>query len=410
MTGSGGRVFIAGGGIAGLEALLALKAFSDGAIDVTLAAPDPDFTYRPLLVREPFGEDPADRISLGPALEEIGADFMLGALDEVDADSGEARLDDGRTVAYEAAVICTGAALVPALRNAITLWAGTDSPFLPAVLERIGDEEGRPEIDFVVPPGTTWALPLYEVALMSATRLRRMGAGRPRLRIVTPEPAPLAVFGTFASDAVAEVLAGAGIELALDAFVQEEDDGSLRIVPGEREVAATCIALPLVEGRPVAGVPANAEGFTPIDEHARALAADGLYAAGDGTAFPIKQGGLGTQQADAAAEHITMRMGFRDSCSPFRPVLRGKLLTGSESLNLRSEVAGGAGDSEASADALWWPPHKVSGRYLAPWLAGESLHADVEPPGRTVDIDIALPREWHSEPMALDPLSPIERD
>jgi sulfide:quinone oxidoreductase len=407
VTGSGGRVFIAGGGIAGLEALLALKAFSDGAVDVTLAAPEPEFTYRPLLVREPFGEDPADRVSLDPALEELGAEFVLAALDGVDADAREARLDNGSTVPYEAAVICTGAALVPALRSAVTLWAGADSPFLPELLERVA-EEARPEIDFVVPPGTAWALPLYEVALMSATRLRRMGAVEPRLRIVTPEPGPLAVFGTFASDAVAEVLSGAGIELALDAFVREDDDGSLRIVPGERELATTCIALPLIEGRPLAGVPANAEGFIPIDGHARVLGAEGLYAAGDGTAFPIKQGGLGTQQADAAAEHIAMRMGFRDSCSPFRPVLRGKLLTGAESLNLRSEVAGGAGDSEASADALWWPPHKVSGRYLAPWLARESLHAEVEPPGRTVDIDIALPQEWHREPMSLDPLSPIE--
>lgn len=409
MTGSGGRVFIAGGGIAGLEALLALKALSDGAIEVTLAAPDPEFTYRPLLVREPFGEEPADRVSLEPALREIGADFVLAALDGVDADAREAHLDDGTTIGYEAAVICTGAALVPALRSAITLWAGAESPFLPTLLERVGGEED-PAIDFVVPPGTAWALPLYEVALMSATRLRRMGADTPQLRIVTPEPAPLAVFGTFASDAVGEVLEGAGIELVLDAFVHEEGDGRLRISPGGGEVVPTCVALPLVEGRPVAGVPANADGFTPIDEHARVVGADDLYAAGDGTGFPIKQGGLGTQQADAAAEHIAMRLGFRDTCSPFRPVLRGKLLTGSESLNLRSEVAGGGGDSEASPDALWWPPHKVSGRYLAPWLARESLHADVDPPGRTVDIDIALPQEWHREPMALDPLSPVERD
>jgi sulfide:quinone oxidoreductase len=409
VTGSGGRVFIAGGGIAGLETLLALRAFSDGAIDVTLAAPEPDFTYRPLLVREPFGEDPADRISLGPALEEVGAEFVLAALDRVDADACEARLDDGTTVPYEAAVICTGAALMPALRGALTLWAGADSPFLPALLEQLSAER-HPEIDFVVPPGTAWALPLYEVALMSATRLRRIGAERPRLRILTPEPAPLSVFGSFASEAVGDVLEGAGIEVVLDAFVHEDAEGSLSITPGAAEVADTCIALPLIEGRPVAGVPANAEGFTPIDEHARVVGADGLYAAGDGTAFPIKQGGLGTQQADAAAEHIAMRMGFRDSCLPFRPVLRGKLLTGAESLNLRSEVAGGAGDSQASPDALWWPPHKVSGRYLAPWLARESLHTDVPPPGRTVDIDIALPQEWHSEPMALDPLSPSERD
>ena len=32
-------------------------------------------------------------------------------------------------------------------------------------------------------------------------------------------------------------------------------------------------------------------------------------------------------------------------------------------------AAGGGGEGVASPDYLWWPPHKVSGRYLAPWLA-----------------------------------------
>lgn len=410
MVGSGGtRVLVAGGGIAGLETLLALRALSDGTAELTLAAPDPDFTYRPHLVREPFGEDPADRLELAPALAELGADFVLGALESVDVEAREARIEDGTTIHYDAAVICTGADLVAALPSALTLWAGPDSPFLASLYERISIEPGV-QVDFVVPPGTAWALPLYEVALMSATRLHRIGAERPRLRLITPEPAPLAVFESFASDAVGELLESAGIEILTDAFVHEQEAGRLTITPGDREVAATCIALPLIAGRPVAGLPANDEGFIPIDEHARVLGADGVYAAGDGTAFPVKQGGLATQQADAAAEHIAMRMGFRDSCEPFRPVLRGKLLTGAESLNLRTEIAGGAGDSQASPDALWWPPHKVSGRYLAPWLAQQSLHVDVEPPGRTVDVDIALPREWHREPMALDPLSPLDGD
>jgi sulfide:quinone oxidoreductase len=41
--------------------------------------------------------------------------------------------------------------------------------------------------------------------------------------------------------------------------------------------------------------------------------------------FPIKQGGLGTQQADAAAEHIAARFGAPVEPEPFHPILRFRL-------------------------------------------------------------------------------------
>jgi sulfide:quinone oxidoreductase len=92
---------------------------------------------------------------------------------------------------------------------------------------------------------------------------------------------------------------------------------------------------------------------------------------------------------------------------PFRPVLRGKLLTGEESVNLRAAVAGGGGEGEASLDTLWWPPQKISARYLAPLLYHADAREELEPPRRSMDVEVALPREWHEEPMALDPLEPM---
>ena len=47
------RVVIGGGGVAGLEALLALHALAGDRVQLTLVAPDPDFAYRPLAVAEP---------------------------------------------------------------------------------------------------------------------------------------------------------------------------------------------------------------------------------------------------------------------------------------------------------------------------------------------------------------------
>src|SRR4051812_42839041 len=47
-------VVIVGGGVAGLEALLGLRAMAEDRVQLTLVAPEPDFSYRPLAVAEPF--------------------------------------------------------------------------------------------------------------------------------------------------------------------------------------------------------------------------------------------------------------------------------------------------------------------------------------------------------------------
>ena len=49
------RVVIAGGGVAALEALLALRSFSRTHFEIDLVAPDADFHRRPLSVGEQIG-------------------------------------------------------------------------------------------------------------------------------------------------------------------------------------------------------------------------------------------------------------------------------------------------------------------------------------------------------------------
>ena len=63
-----------------------------------------------------------------------------------------------------------------------------------------------------------------------------------------------------------------------------------------------------------------------------------VFAAGDATDQPIKQGGLATQQADAAAELIAAEAGARVTPRPFRRVLRGVVLTGEAPLYLRRDL------------------------------------------------------------------------
>ena len=82
------------------------------------------------------------------------------------------------------------------------------------------------------------------------------------------------------------------------------------------------------------------------------------------TSRPLKQGGLATQQADVAAAAIAAAAGADVEAPAYRPVLRAMLLTGGRPRYLRRAARRGlAGD-----DAPWWPPHKIAGRELAPYL------------------------------------------
>ena len=67
---------IVGGGVAGLEALMALHDLAGDRAEVILVAPDPDFLYKPLLVEEPFDLGPAEQHALAPLAEELGARFV----------------------------------------------------------------------------------------------------------------------------------------------------------------------------------------------------------------------------------------------------------------------------------------------------------------------------------------------
>lgn len=396
------RVVIGGGGVAGVEALLALHDMAGERAELTLVSPEPDFVMKPLLVEEPFGLGPAEQRALGPLADEHGAEFVQRGLARVDEGSSEIELDDASRLPYDHLVVCLGGRYRPAFEGVTTFPFG-DAPFDPdELLDRAAAGDHR--LAFVVPAGVTWSLPLYEIALMTQRCAAERGV-RATMALITPEPAPLAVFGPAASAAVAELLRARHIELFPSSTVTDLGSTGIKLAPGSRALGpAEVVALPVMDGPGVEGLPADERGFIPIDEHARVRGAERAYAAGDGTNFPIKQGGIATQQADAAAAHIAHELGAAAPPEPFHPVLRGKLLTGGESVHMRTDVAGGGGEGEVSPDRLWWPPEKISGRYLAAWLHHDAPSADSEPPLPGLDVEVALPGEWHEEPMALDPL------
>jgi sulfide:quinone oxidoreductase len=361
------RVTIAGGGVAGLEALLALRALAGDRVALTLVAPQEDFVYRPLAVAEPFALGRAKRTPLAEATREVGAELVVAALSAVDADAREAQLDSGERRPYDALLIALGAEAQPAFEHAMT-W--TDRSGVDAIGGLMRDlEEGySSSLAIVIPPGPGWPLPGYELALLMSGQARGMGM-EPRVTLVTPEQAPLAVFGAQASEAVREELELAGVRLEAGAYADVEARAVVLRPSGRRIEADRIVALPRLRGRPPAGVPANAEGFIAVDPHGRVVGAERLWAAGDGIDFPVKFGGLAAGQADAAAADIAAEAGALVERTPFRPVLRGRLLTGRRDRYVRFDAAGGGGEGETGPHALWWPPGKVAGRWLSPWLA-----------------------------------------
>jgi len=398
MTSTPHRVVIAGGGVAGLEALLALHALAGDRVELTLVAPTPDFVYRPLAVAEPFALGHRRTTPLADAARTAAATFVQAPLTGVDVAERIVRLGDGDTLPYDALVLATGAAAEPAFGNAhVFNWDDTcDAEAIGGLLRDL--EEGYSQhLAIVIPPGPGWPLPAYELALLISADARGMGMN-PEITLVTPEKAPLAIFGPRAVEVVADELKRAGVQVELGAYAELDPGtpGSIVMRPsGRRLQVARVLALPRLRGRAPEGIPADPDGFVSVDAHGRLAGTDGIWAAGDGIDFPVKFGGLAAEQADAAAADIAADAGATVERTPFRPVLRGRLLTSRGPRYMRYDAAGGGGEGEASTQTLWWPPGKVNGRYLAPWLAArdEEAVADHLPQSGGLPVQTDLHRD-----------------
>jgi sulfide:quinone oxidoreductase len=385
------RVVIAGGGIAGLEALFALRAQGGSRVEITLVSADEDFVYRPMAVARPFAMGHANRTPLADAARDAGATLKIAALESVDPDARTIHTSDG-DLEYDELVLALGARSTPAFTRGTTWDDRSDDDVVGGLLRDL--EEGYAKsLAVVIPPGPGWPLPAYELALLIRRDAYGMGLD-PEITLVTPEQAPLAIFGPGAVEAISTDLDAAKIAIETGAYAELSagHTTTVRLRPGDRSFdVARVLALPRLQGRPIQGIPADPDGFVEVDEHCRVRGVPGVWAAGDGIAFPVKFGGLATQQADAAAEDIAHLAGAIEDPQPFRPVLRGHLLTGGVERWMRYGAAGGEGDGQTASHALWWPPGKVSGRYLAPWLAA-----------RDDAVTIGALPEHHGVPVQMD--------
>jgi sulfide:quinone oxidoreductase len=388
------QVLIAGGGVAALEAALALRVLAEERVSVELLGPEPHFWYRPLSVAEPFALGESRHLELAELATAAGATFSLGELTGVDSERHEARTSVG-DLPYDVLLVACGAVPTVAVPGALTFRGPADTDKMRGLLEELDAGTVR-RVAFVVSGGSVWSMPIYELALMTAAYAREHKLDV-ELALVTPEEEPLQLFGHAGSRAVRGLLDESGIAVHTATYPSQVVDSGLPFIPEGRVAADRVVALPVLRGPRLDGLPQTREGFIPVDEYGRVRGLEDVFAAGDITSFPIKQGGIAAQQADTVAAVIAAGAGADLAPEPFRPVLRGLLLTGGQPRYLRHDITRGVGEpATVSPEPLWWPPAKIVGRYLAPFLGSiagvEDVPEPAESPGAVqVEVELEFP-------------------
>jgi sulfide:quinone oxidoreductase len=365
------HVVIAGGGVAAVEAALALRALADEHVRLTLVSPDPVLLYRPAATVEAFDGAPPLAYDLRAIAEDLGVAYHQARLKSVGSRMRYVRTGVGARLEYDALILALGARAVAGVPGAMTFRDQRDVRLVTRLLREVGAGAVR-RVAFALPPGCSRPLPLYELAFLLAKH-----AQEHRLQIdvsiVSPEPEPLALFGPKAARLVADMLATRGVRFVGDTAATEvRRDGTLALASGARIPIDRVVAVPELRGRQVTGVPADPRGFVPTDASGRVAGVPDIYAAGDMTTFPIKQGGLATQQADRIAHTIAEGLGA--SVKGFRTahVLQARLLSGDRPVVLRTELDWNGQPTTASLEHT--ETHqaassaKVFAQYLAPYL------------------------------------------
>ena len=362
-----------------METALALRALAGDRVEVELLDPAVELTLAAELTAHPFGRRPR-AAPLTPLVRLAGAGQRHERLEEVLPEEGLALTDAGAALGYDRLVVAVGARARPFMDGAVTFGGPADVPAVRRMILRVvqGGRRGlRTRLAFVVPPGAVWPLPAYELAFQTDRLLRRRGVrDAVSLTLVTAEDAPLGVFGTVTSEAVADDLVRAGIALRAGAIVRDWSWGRLELSPGGHVDVDRVVALPLQRGPAIPGLPCDPQGFVRAGVDGRVAGRPDVFVVGDAGSFAVKQGGIACQQADAVARLIAHELGAPVAPIPFDPVLRGWLWDGDGGRFMRADLAGGRSESAGVTSRrapLWSPAVKVACGFLGAALRGGPL-------------------------------------
>jgi sulfide:quinone oxidoreductase len=352
-----------------VEGLLRLRRLVGDAFEITMLAPADELRYRPVAVQEPFSRSGARRYPLRRIAERTDTEWIQDGLEWVDPDEQMVHTAEGRSLPYDGLLVAVGArATTPYQHVTVFDDARPDETYRGLVQDVEGGYTRT--VALLLPEGPAWPLPVYELALMTAERAWSMNVEDLSIHLVTSEPAPLAAFGAEASDAVAELLRDSRIDVHTGSFAQVPESRHVVVRPSDTNLKpGRIVAMPRIAGHEIRDLPTAEDGFIPIDDRCRIEGiGERIFAAGDAASFPVKQGGVGAQMADVAAEGIAALAGAKVEPVPLRPVIRGVLYTGREPLFLTARYTDGEVKSEVSHERAWPADEKIVAEELGPFL------------------------------------------
>jgi sulfide:quinone oxidoreductase len=319
------RVLIVGGGMAALETVMALRSLAGDRVAIALIAREEELVYHPIAAKPPYAVGRMRRVPIERLLADAGAQRLPLNVSAVDPDARVVRTTDGREFEYDELVLALGADPVPAVAHATTWDDRTGAETLGGLFRDFEMGYSR-RLAVVIPTGPVWPLRGYELALILTEDARGMGL-EIETSLVTPERSPLEMLGDEAVTAVSEALREADVTVVFANQVEIEPGRPEVLVAhpsGTRVEVDRVVALPTLRGRSIRGVPVEEHGFVEIDEHCSVKGLRHVWAVGDITAFPVKSGGMATEEADIAAEAIAAAAGADVEPRAFQPAGRGE--------------------------------------------------------------------------------------
>lgn len=373
-------VVICGGGVAALEALLRLRKLAGDRVVLNLLCPSEELIHRERTVLVPFGLGEAERHAIKPIVEDTGAHWVRDRAAWVDLPARTVHTVGGRHLRYDALLLAPGAREGSPSPHVSIFSDRTSGQVYRRIIQEL-DSGATTNVVLIEPSGPSWPLPLYELALLTAKHADDRGL-RPSIEIVTPHPRPLHAFGDQVGTSVEALLREAGIAVHTRTRARVDAPQLLHLEPGHIDLHPDrIVSLPTITGPNLRGIPGDAvDRFIPIDQRCRVRGTVGhIFAAGDATDLPVKNGSLAAQQADTAAAGIAHLAGAGPAPAALRPLLRGTLITGDKPLYLEAFLIAGTGwRAQIHDQPPWRSEQLVVAEELAAYIAN-SLRGNSSP-------------------------------
>ena len=323
------RLLVLGGGTAGTMIVNKLRRSLDaGEWELTIVDQDDAHHYQPGYLFLPFGTYTADQVTRSRhAFLPDGVDFVVGAVDLIDAAAGTVALVGGRSLPYDYLVIATGVTPRPAETPGMlgTEWRKSIFDFysldgakaLAAALEDF--DGGRFVVHITDMPIKCPVAPL-EFTFLADDYFRRRGI-RDRVKMVYVTPLSGAFTKPVSSARLGMMLDERNVSVETDFLVERIDPDAKTLVSyDEREVPFDLlVTIPLNMGadfiaRSGLGDELN---YVPVDKTTlRSTAYPNIFAVGDASDIPASKAG--------SVAHFSVEI----FCDNFLQLVAGKPMTG----------------------------------------------------------------------------------